>query len=147
MGIGVNVEVDFPKDIIMENVRQGFINGLYVACNIVHAKAMQTSPIKTGVLRNSLSMEVDEEKLSGQVYVPENSPASKYAPLIELTGSIAHEIRPVNKKALFWKGASHPVKKVNHPGFKAKPFLRPALYDNIDNIQKAIDREVEKKLK
>jgi hypothetical protein len=35
-------------------------------------------------------------------------------------------IVPTNKKALFWKGASHPVKKVNHPGTKAQPFLFPA---------------------
>jgi hypothetical protein len=27
-----------------------------------------------------------------------------------------HKIIPKNKKALYWKGASHPVRSVNHPG-------------------------------
>lgn len=36
-----------------------------------------------------------------------------------------HVIRPRNAKALFWPGARHPVKKVNHPGgfIKATKFL------------------------
>ena len=34
-------------------------------------------------------------------------------------------IRPKNKKALYWPGARHPVKQVNHPGsnIPARPFL------------------------
>ena len=36
-----------------------------------------------------------------------------------------HRIVAVNKKALFWPGAAHPVKAVNHPGSKipARPYL------------------------
>lgn len=36
-----------------------------------------------------------------------------------------HVIRPKHKKALFWSGAKHPVKSVNHPGstIPARPFL------------------------
>lgn len=49
----------------------------------------------------------------------------KYASMVE-KGTKAHIIRPKNKKALYWKGASHPVKQVNHPGSKAKPYLIPA---------------------
>lgn len=35
------------------------------------------------------------------------------------------EIKPRNKKALFWPGAAHPVRVVHHPGSKipARPFL------------------------
>lgn len=32
-------------------------------------------------------------------------------------------IRPKNGKFLFWKGAKHPVKQVNHPGIPARPFF------------------------
>ncbi len=37
----------------------------------------------------------------------------------------ARTIRPLGKKALFWPGAAHPVKKVEHPGstVTARPFL------------------------
>ena len=32
-------------------------------------------------------------------------------------------IRPKSGKFLFWKGAKHPVKQVNHPGIPARPFF------------------------
>jgi len=37
------------------------------------------------------------------------------------------EIRPKNKKALFWPGAQHPVKKVLHPGQKPNPYATRAM--------------------
>lgn len=38
-------------------------------------------------------------------------------------GSKPHVILPRNKKALFWPGANHPVKRVNHPGTKPNDFV------------------------
>jgi len=38
-------------------------------------------------------------------------------------GSRPHVIRAKNKRALFWPGASHPVRQVNHPGLPARPFF------------------------
>ncbi|OLT26536.1 hypothetical protein BJF83_20845 [Nocardiopsis sp. CNR-923] len=43
-------------------------------------------------------------------------------------GTRPHTILPRNKKALYWPGARHPVARVHHPGTKANPFLRKALY-------------------
>ena len=65
----------------------------------------------------------------------------KYAVIVE-KGSKAHVIRPKNKKALYWKGATHPVKQVNHPGSKTKPYLEPAFESEkdkfIENLKEAI---------
>ena len=65
----------------------------------------------------------------------------KYAIIVE-KGSKAHVIRPKNKKALYWEGASRPVKMVNHPGSRAKPFLIPAFESEkdklIENLKEAI---------
>lgn len=33
-----------------------------------------------------------------------------------------YEIRPRRKRALFWKGARHPVRRVRHPGLKAQKY-------------------------
>ncbi len=33
-----------------------------------------------------------------------------------------YTIRPRRKRALFWKGAAHPVRRVTHPGLKAQHF-------------------------
>lgn len=50
-----------------------------------------------------------------------------YALAVEY-GTRPHQITPVRKKALFWPGALHPVKTVHHPGTRAQPFIRPAVY-------------------
>jgi hypothetical protein len=60
----------------------------------------------------------------------------EYGADLEL-GTEPHVIVPRDKKALFWPGAAHPVKKVNHPGTPAKPYLIPdaekvgAQYDKV----------------
>lgn len=49
-----------------------------------------------------------------------------YAAIHQLGGrTAASVIRPKNKKALYWPGARHPVKSVNHPGsnIPARPYL------------------------
>ena len=40
-------------------------------------------------------------------------------------GTPPHVIKPKEKKALHWVGAKHPVKRVKHPGTKARPIVRP----------------------
>jgi hypothetical protein len=42
-------------------------------------------------------------------------------------GSRPHIIEAKDKKALFWLGADHPVRKVHHPGTAAQHILRNAL--------------------
>ena len=65
----------------------------------------------------------------------------KYAPWVE-KGTGAHIIRPKRKKALYWAGASHPVRSVRHPGSAAKPFLIPAFEQEkpkfLQNLKEAI---------
>jgi len=42
-------------------------------------------------------------------------------------GTKPHDIYPRIKKALYWPGATHPVKMVHHPGAKPNPFVKVAL--------------------
>lgn len=49
-------------------------------------------------------------------------PTASYAPYVEF-GTAPHVILPKDKKALYWPGAAHPVKRVNHPGTKANDFM------------------------
>ncbi len=53
------------------------------------------------------------------------------------TGADAHEITPLNKKALTWPGGPL-VKKVRHLGRAAEPFLQPAIENNQNRILEAI---------
>ena len=70
--------------------------------------------VKTGHLRRGITTNV------GNMEVTVHTSNIKYARLVE-EGTRPHTIRAKNKKALYWKGAKHPVKSVRHPGSKAKP--------------------------
>ena len=57
----------------------------------------------------------------------------KYGAFLE-EGTPPHIIRPKNKKTLYWKGAAHPVKQVNHPGTKAYPILEDTIKSNKNRL-------------
>lgn len=57
----------------------------------------------------------------------------KYGKQLE-EGTPPHVIRPKNKKALYWRGAAHPVKKVNHPGTRGYPVIEDTLRSNKDRL-------------
>lgn len=66
----------------------------------------------------------------------------EYASFIEY-GTRAHEIRPINGKALKWKGPNGKymfAKKVKHPGTKANPFLVPAFEDGIEYLDDKLEK-------
>ena len=66
-----------------------------------------------------------------------------YAAIHEYGGKTRpHDIYPRNKKALYWAGASHPVKVVHHPGsqFPERSFLRSALADKAAFYRMQIER-------
>ena len=92
--------------------------------------------VVTGHLRRSIATKM------GDLEATIHTSNVKYAICVE-KGTKAHIIRPKNKKALYWKGASRPVKMVNHPGSKAKPYLIPAFESEkdkfIENLKEAIE--------
>ena len=91
--------------------------------------------VKTGHLRRHTVAQI------GRLEATIHTSNIKYAPWVE-KGTGAHTIRPKRKKALYWQGASHPVKSVRHPGSVAKPFLIPAFKQEkpkfIQNLKEAI---------
>ena len=83
-------------------------------------------PVRTGNLLNQWTWFASG--LQG-IYKPNMS----YAPFVEF-GTKPHTIVPVKAKALFWPGAAHPVKKVNHPGTKANDFMGRIVADSEPEI-------------
>ena len=102
---------DEIKDDIRKVVKNSAFN--------IERNAKSSASVKTGHLRRSISTKM------GDMEATIHTSNLKYAPMVEF-GTRPHIIRAKNKKALYWKGAKHPVKKVNHPGSKAKPYLIPA---------------------
>ena len=91
--------------------------------------------VKTGHLRRGITTDV------GNMEVTVHTSNIKYARGVE-EGTRSHIIRAKNKKALYWKGAKHPVKSVRHPGSKAKPFLMPAFEKEKEVIMKDLEKIV-----
>ena len=91
----------------------------------IAADAKRYCPEKTGALKESIENHMDGETLI--VSATGGADGRTYAVYVEC-GALPHEILPNEKKALFWEGAMHPVRRVNHPGNKPEPYLRPALF-------------------
>ena len=93
----------------------------------IERDAKSSASVKTGHLRRSISTKM------GDMEATIHTSNLKYAPMVEF-GTKPHIIRAKNKKALYWKGAKHPIRKVNHPGSKAKPYLIPAFEKEKDQF-------------
>ena len=92
--------------------------------------------VRTGHLRHGIATDV------GNLEVTVHTSNIKYARMVE-EGTRAHTIRAKGKKALYWKGARHPVMSARHPGSKAKPYLMPAF----ESEKEAIIKDLEKIIK
>ncbi|MFJ5802681.1 HK97-gp10 family putative phage morphogenesis protein [Streptomyces decoyicus] len=88
----------------------------------VQNQARRLAPVDTGRLRSSIVA----RRTTGRGVGYEVGTNVNYARDVEF-GTAPHVITPKNGKALYWPGAAHPVAKVNHPGTRAQPFLRPAI--------------------
>lgn len=105
--------------------------------NYAKSNLTKNGSVDTGLLRNSINSKINS--LEGTV-----STNTKYAIFVE-ESTKAHVIKPKNKKFLYWKGASHPVKQVKHPGSKAKPYMIPALEREVPNFIKELDKALDLK--
>lgn len=80
-----------------------------------------TCPVDTGELLNDLACEVDG--LDARI----GAASVEHAIYVE-EGTAPHVIEAHGNGALYWAGAAHPVKRVNHPGTAATHFMKRALY-------------------
>ncbi len=60
-----------------------------------------------------------------------------YGEILE-EGSKPHVITPKNGKALYWKGAAHPVREVHHPGTKGFKTIENTLEGSREVIKSAV---------
>ncbi len=76
------------------------------------------APVKKGTLRRSIVGRVEAGGDRGLV-----GTNVRYARAVH-DGTRAYTMYPSAKKALFWKGARHPVKSVKRPARKGNPFIK-----------------------
>lgn len=91
----------------------------------------RTVPVRTGELRRSITT-VRLKPLNWVV-----GTNKVYARAVH-DGRPRVVIKPRKKKALYWKGAKHPVKRVVQPPRKGKPFMRQAVDMFIDTMEQEV---------
>lgn len=132
---------------------------------LIRKEAAKQVPVDTGDLKNSLTVMKLSRKGDGRPTFAVTHKKNKksrsggwYAHLVEF-GAASHRLAPRRKKAMAgWTGrrlgrsGGHEWAVFGmghaHPGARAKPYLRPAFYDNaersIEEIRKRLRRFIEK---
>lgn len=118
----VEVEIQNLKELLFNLKRYPRIAEKWIQKAVVAAAAELQKvtirgvvPWRTGMLAHSFRVAVG--RLFARVW-----PAVKYAVYVH-EGTRPHLILPRVKRALYWEGAGHPVRRVLHPGTKANRFL------------------------
>lgn len=110
---------------------------MYKSCALVERTAKQTAPKDTGALRNSIQSEVQETggEITGVVFTP-----LEYAPYVEYgTGLFAEE----NGRKTPWIYEDEKTgEQIFTRGQKPQPFLRPALFENKEQITRLLGESV-----
>jgi len=102
----------------------------------LEAEAKYRVSRKTGHLARSITHKTDHDENTSKVQIGTNV---KYAQTIE-EGSKAHTIQFDNPQRLKIKGQWVTVKKINHPGTKPQPYLKPSIEENESQIQSMIKK-------
>jgi|GEM_PF-1521389 len=95
----------------------------------------ETVPWKTGFLVQTFSAFMEPGKLHWY-------PTASYARFVEF-GTLPHRIEAKNGQALFWPGADHPVRSVQHPGTKANPYMERIIAAATEDINGQFGKALE----
>ena len=122
---------------VLSDSRDRLGEGFRAIVDALGKSARKTAPVRTGALRDSVSA-TQGDPLTGKVVY--GAPYASF--LHEGTGIYGPSgkmitIRPKNKKALFWRGASHPVSVVRQKGIRPQGFIKKAI--NEAGLARAFD--------
>lgn len=126
----------------------GLRSGMINLVEEVEARAVKEAPVKTSNLVDSITSYASDDGTFGVVKVRAfNERGVEYGKFVHqgtgIYGPHKKPIKPVTKKALFWRGAAHPVKSIK--GMKPRPFLTDAGDDT--DVQKSYETGLRNYLK
>lgn len=145
----IEVALNIPSNVKLaaEQVNNGLSRGVNRITAEITKTSQEKAPYKTGTLRRSIHAEVGSiGSFTGKVI--QDTGVAKYGPMVHFgTGLYGPEkreiiIKPVNKKALFWKGAAHPVKSVKVKGMKPQPFMKEAFDEKKKDVPEIVREEI-----
>jgi len=107
--------------------------------NVLKAAAIDNIPVDTGALRRSVKVSTRSSRGVVSAKVSAGGKDAWYARFVEF-GTAAHVIKAKPGRFLSIGGAY--LTSVNHPGARAKPFMRPALDNKADDALRAFAAKV-----
>lgn len=98
------------------------------AANYIKADMESRVPVRTGRLRQSIAIRVHQHDVT-------IGPDTPYAAFVEF-GTAPHVIEAKPGKTLAFRVGGQMIfrRRVNHPGTRAQPFVRPAFEDWVDTL-------------
>ncbi len=112
---------------VIGDARGRLANGFEAMVEALAKSARKTAPVRSGALRDSVSASQDGPLLGKVAYgAPHAIFLHKGTGIYGPTGKMI-TIRPKKKKALFWPGASHPVRVVRQKGIRPRGFVQRAI--------------------
>ena len=109
---------DFDR--LIRAARQAIALAIKYTATEVWGNVRKEAPVDHGRLAGSFQLDKVDD-LSYRIWS-----GVEYALAVH-EGTKPHVIEPKKKKALYWDGAGHPVKRVMHPGTQANPYAERAI--------------------
>lgn len=109
---------DFER--LIRKARQAISLAIKYTATEVWGNVRKEAPVDHGRLAGSFQLDQVDD-LSYRIWS-----GVEYALAVH-EGTKPHVIEPKKKKALYWDGARHPVKRVMHPGTQANPYADRAI--------------------
>ena len=135
--MNIRMEVDTSKlNLDADKINKAVSQEIEKTAHRIERQAKELAPVDTGELRRSITTEG-----SGLDY--EISTNLEYSEYIE-DGTSPHIIN--GNPYLYWEGASHPVRRVNHPGNKAYLYMETACDTQTEDIEDRIADIIDKLL-
>ena len=135
--MNIRMEVDTSKlNLDADKINKAVSQEIEKTAHRIERQAKELAPIDTGELRRSITTEG-----SGLDY--EISTNLEYSEYIE-DGTSPHIIN--GNPYLYWEGASHPVRSVNHPGNRAYLYMETACDTQTEDIEDRIAEIIDKLL-
>jgi HK97 gp10 family phage protein len=130
---------------IERNIMRG---ALRAGANVIKEEAKQqlasNGSVKTGELQRGLKVSTRAKAGTVTASVKAKGKHQYIAHMIEFTGAAPHVINPKKGKAVTFGGRM--FKAINHPGFKPRPFMRPALDGKAGAALVAVGEAIKKRL-
>ena len=119
-------------------------SALRAGAKVIADEAKVRVPVgDSGLLRDSIRVSTRARKGRVSASAKAGDKKAFYWRWVEY-GTAAHEIRPKNGKSLFFSGLFSEL--IDHPGARAKPFMRPAFDNKANEAIQAVGRMIGKRL-